>query len=173
MRDSGQQTRSDHEEAPKLGAVLDFMRLVWGVDHALQRRSKRMNVQLGVTGPQRFVVRLIGKYPGISPKRIADILHLDKSTLSGVLQRLETRGLVARRADQRDGRRAELRLTAKGRGLDGVKQGTVEAAARRSLVKTTPQQLAAASLVLEALATELLREEKPPAHRAAKKAGDR
>ena len=173
MSDPVQQTPPDDEAAPKLGAVLDFMRLVWGVDHALQRRSKRMNSELGVTGPQRLVVRVIGKYPGVSAGRIADILHLDKSTLSGVLQRLETRGLVVRRADQSDGRRAEFRLTAKGRVLDGAKHGTVEAAARRALARTTPTQLAAASLVLEALATELLREEKLRPRRAAKKTNDR
>ncbi len=37
-------------ELPPLGKVLDFLRLLWAVDHGLNRTSKRMEVELGVTG---------------------------------------------------------------------------------------------------------------------------
>ena len=36
-----------------LDATLDFMRLLWAIEHGLQRSSKRMEATLGVTGPQR------------------------------------------------------------------------------------------------------------------------
>ena len=49
-----------------LGAVLEFMRSLWGVNHALESRSRRMKVRYGVTGPERMVVRLVGRFPGIS-----------------------------------------------------------------------------------------------------------
>ncbi len=53
-----------------LGAALDFMRLLWAMDHDLQRRSKRMEVELGVTGLQRIVIRLIGRFPGVTAGRL-------------------------------------------------------------------------------------------------------
>src|SRR5262245_12919681 len=107
-----------------LGEVLEFMRLVWAVDHGLQASSKRMRSRHGVTGPQRLFVRLVGKFPGISASEIAAILHLDKSTLSVIARRLEVRGDVVRKADQSDRRRAGLHLTRKGHQIDAIRTGT-------------------------------------------------
>src|SRR5438477_12850275 len=120
----------DDEKGPPLGAVLDFMRLLWAVDHSLQSASKRMESTFGITGPQRLVVRIVGRFPGIAAGRVAEILHVHPSTLTGILRRLETRGVLQRRIDPRDGRRALFGLTAKGRKLDTVKTGTVEQAVR-------------------------------------------
>ena len=117
----------------ELGPVLDFMRALWALDHALQSASKRMEATRGVTAPQRLVLRIVGRFPGISAGEAAEILYLHPSTLTGVLKRLERRGLLARRQDPADGRRALLQLTAKGRGVDRLRNGTVEAAVRRAL----------------------------------------
>ena len=37
-----------------LSPELEFMRLLWAVEHGLQTTSKRMARRIGVTGPQRF-----------------------------------------------------------------------------------------------------------------------
>jgi len=123
----------DDGRGPPLGAVLDFMRLLWAVDHSLQSASKRMESVFGITGPQRLVVRIVGRFPGIAAGRVAEILHVHPSTLTGILKRLEMRGVLQRRSDPRDARRALFGLTAKGRKLDTVKTGTVELAVRRVL----------------------------------------
>src|SRR5512146_1996532 len=72
-------------ESPVLGDVLEFMRLIWGISHGLQSTSKRMEAQLGITGPQRLVVRIVGRCPGVSARELAHTLHLHPSTLTGVL----------------------------------------------------------------------------------------
>jgi hypothetical protein len=54
---------------PQLGDVLDFMRLIWAVDHALQKASKRMKTAIGVTGPQRLVIQIVARFPGIEVSR--------------------------------------------------------------------------------------------------------
>src|SRR5437763_8875474 len=130
-------------KGPPLGAVLDFMRLLWAVDHSLQSASKRMESIFGITGPQRLVVRIVGRFPGIAAGRVAEILHVHPSTLTGILRRLETRGVLQRRIDPRDGRRALFGLTAKGRKLDTVKTGTVEQAVGRGRTRD-PHKIAAA-----------------------------
>src|SRR5437016_12619726 len=111
------EAQGEDKEAP-LGAVLDFMRLLWAVDHSLQSASKRMESTFGITGPQRLVVRIVGRFPGIAAGRVAEILHVHPSTLTGILKRLEMRGILQRPADPRDARRALFGLTAKGRKLD-------------------------------------------------------
>src|SRR5882724_902944 len=147
-------TEALDEKGPPLGAVLDFMRVLWGLDHALQSASKRMESAFGMTGPQRLVVRIVGRFPGIAAGRVAQILHVHPSTLTGILKRLEARGLLQRRADPRDARRALFILTPRGRKLDIVRTGIVERAVRRVLGKD-PTKIAAAQEVLNALSDEL------------------
>jgi MarR family transcriptional regulator, organic hydroperoxide resistance regulator len=148
------QPQAEEPREPPLGAVLDFMRLLWAVDHALQSASKRMEASFGVTGPQRLVLRIVGRFPGIAAGRVAEILHVHPSTLTGILKRLEARGMLQRRSDPRDARRALFGLTAKGRKLDTVRTGAVEQAVRRVLARE-PGKVAATQEVLAALSEEL------------------
>lgn len=138
-----------------LPEVLQFMRLLWGVAHALDRTSKRMNQQLGVTGPQRLVLRVVGLFPGLSAGELAHILHVHPSTLTGVLQRLAEQQLVERTAAESDRRRAQLRLTGKGRRINHITNGTVEAAVGRALKRSSPRDRAAAQRVFAALTRAL------------------
>ena len=118
--------------------MLDFIRTLWALDHALQSASKRLEVRAGITAPQRFVVRIVGRYPGVSAGELSEILHLHPSTLTGVLRRLVDRGLLERRPDPADARRALLHLSTKGRAVDTLRNGTVEAAVRRALGRLRP-----------------------------------
>lgn len=140
---------------PPLGAVLDFMRLVWAVDHALQRRSKQMERTLGVTGPQRLVLRIVGRFPGISAGDLARLLHVHPSTLTGILVRLEKHGSIRRRSDPRDRRRTLVGLTDRGRRLDVASEGTIEAAVAHALSNASTQEVRAAREVLVAIAESL------------------
>ena len=140
---------------PPLTPALDFMRTLWALDHAFQSASKRMETRLGVTSPQRLVVRIVGQTPGVSAGEVAEVLHLHPSTLTGILKRLQRRGLVARRPDPRDGRRALLVLTARGRTVDALRTGTVEAAVRRVLRSQPESAVRAARDFAAHLAREL------------------
>src|SRR5262245_31917515 len=118
--------RADSEAS--LPDVLQFMQLFWAVAHGLERRSKRMAGSMGVTGPQRLVLRVVGLYPGLSAGDLARMLHVHPSTLTGVLRRLVAQGLLARVQHRTDRRRAVLRLTANGARVNRTHRGTVEAA---------------------------------------------
>lgn len=124
------------------------MRLIWQVDHALQRTSKRMESTLGVTAPQRFVIRIVARFPGIPAGQLAKLLHLHPSTLTGIVQRLDQRGLLRRRIDPRDARRTLLVLTGKGRAFNVHTAGTVEACVEQVLSRTANRKIAAAREVL-------------------------
>lgn len=159
---------------PRLGEVLDFLRLMWAADHALQAASKRMRTSLGVTGPQRLVIRIVSRFPGLPAGQIARLLHVHPSTLTGILKRLERQGLVRRRPDPRDGRRSFVGVTEKGRRLAAAGAGTVEAAVEQVLAAMSPAQVEGARAVLVALAvalearSERPRPRRPPAYRGVK-----
>lgn len=116
-----------------LGPVLEFLGELWALDHALQRASKAMAGELGVTAEQRMIVRIVGRYPGITPGQLARLLRVDASTLSTSLHRLLARGLIARRRDVRDRRRVTLGLTSAGHMLDVPAAPSVESAVEEVL----------------------------------------
>lgn len=151
---SKKESRSDRDV---LGVALDFMRLLWAVDHGLQRRSKRMEAELGVTGMQRIVIRLIGRFPDIAAGRLADLVHVHPSTLTGVLRRLVERGFVSRERDPGDARRSRFTLLAPGETIDATQAGTVEAAVRRALARISTDEADATRKVLAIVAEELAR----------------
>lgn len=138
-----------------LGNVLEFMRLIWAISHGLQATSKRMEAEHGVTGPQRLVVRILGRLPNASAGQLAGILHVHPSTLTGILRRLEDRDVIVRRSDEQDARRIRLRLTAKGREIDNLSAGTVEAAVTKVLRAAPAAKVKAAEDLLAALAIAL------------------
>lgn len=138
-----------------LPEVLQFMQVMWRVVHGLEQRSKRMAARTGITGPQRLVLRLVALNPGISPRELADLLHLHPSTVTGVLQRLDRQRLLVREAHAADGRRAVLTLSAKGRRANRVTAGTVEAEIGAVLRSLSAHDRACARRVLEAIAARV------------------
>jgi DNA-binding MarR family transcriptional regulator len=131
------------------------MRLLWGIEHALQRRSKRMKTRVGVTGPQRLVLRVVGRFPGISAGELARVVKLHPSTITGILQRLVAARLLRREADPNDSRRARLWITARASRHARVSTGTVEATVRRVLQRWSPSDIERARALLAELARAL------------------
>ena len=149
-------TRQPAGEDPfQLEPVLDFMRLLWSVQHGLQRMSKKMESEFGITGPQRLVLRVIGRFPDVSAGQLAHIVRLHPSTITGILQRLVGRGLIERKRDPRDSRRTRLRLKPSAVPYTRTSPGTVEKAVTLALEKVGTANVLAARKVLTAVANGL------------------
>ena len=139
----------------ELEPVLEFMRSLWAFDHALHRASIRMEATLGLTAQQRFVVRMLGRLPGLRPAQLAELLHVDRGSVTALIKRLEARGFARRRPDQSDGRSVRLSLTARGAKLDAPARVSVEHAVASVLSRTSAKDLAAVRRVLVRLVTAL------------------
>ena len=72
---------------------------------------------LGLTYPQYLVMLVLWEGDAIAVSELGQRLTLDSGTLTPLLKRLETSGLVARQRDADDERRVLLKLTAAGRAL--------------------------------------------------------
>jgi MarR family transcriptional regulator, lower aerobic nicotinate degradation pathway regulator len=71
--------------------------------------------------------------PGIDVTRLSEIMDFDRSTLGGVMERLELKGYVRRRATVEDKRIKLLEVTKQGRALLDEIEPHVERAQRRIL----------------------------------------
>jgi putative acetyltransferase len=69
----------------------------------------------GLTLSQCHALMEIGDHTGLDQRALAEILRLDTSTTSRVVERLAARGWVRGRRDPADGRRRLLELTTRGR----------------------------------------------------------
>jgi DNA-binding MarR family transcriptional regulator len=138
-----------------LDETLDFMRLLWSIEHGLQKQSKRMEAELGLTGPQRLVLRIVGQFPGLSAGELAGVVKLHPSTITGILQRLVKRRLLRRERDPDDSRRTRLWAAPAAKRYTRRSSGTVEHSVRRVLANRAGQQARGARAVLAALARVL------------------
>ncbi len=68
----------------------------------------------GISKSQCFLVVEIGRKPGVSVKELADILHVDKSSVSRSVEELVQKGYVERRSSKEDRRYVTLNLLPKG-----------------------------------------------------------
>jgi DNA-binding MarR family transcriptional regulator len=84
---------------------------------ALRVSSRGAQKELGISGAQLFVLQRLAEARAVSLGALAERTHTDPSSVSVVVSRLVERGLVRRTASPDDARRAEIRLTARGRAL--------------------------------------------------------
>lgn len=129
--------------------------MIWAVEHALQAASKRMSTRFNVTGTQRFVVRMVGRNPGLGAGELAAQLHDHPSTLTGVLHRLVDRGVLHRTVDAHDRRRARLELTELGRKVDALHEGTIEHAVSVALSRISQADVEVTRRVFDTLVSAL------------------
>ena len=84
---------------------------------AFQRASDAHIRHSGLTPPQFDIVVTLGNTDGMTFKELGSRTLITKGTLTGVVDRLEARGLVARAASPTDGRSTLVKLTPEGERL--------------------------------------------------------
>ncbi len=73
----------------------------------------------GITYQQLLVLAELWQEDTRTPGQLADALHLDSSTISGLLNRMEKQDLIVRRPDARDRRAVRVQVTSRGREISG------------------------------------------------------
>jgi MarR family transcriptional regulator, organic hydroperoxide resistance regulator len=142
---------------PRLdGSILTFLQVIWRLEHAVERASKRMEDTIGISGPQRFALRLLGHRPGLGAGELAQAMHLHPSTVTGMIQRLEVRGYVKRVAHPTDGRRMHLHLTPAGARVTRARP-TIEHAVRTTRAQCPAAKQRAAADLLDRFSRELMK----------------
>lgn len=90
---------------------------VYAAAHAFNRVYKPLLDELGLTYPQYLVMVALWGEDRQTVRGIGNHLHLESSTLTPLIKRLETAGLVKRERDNVDERQVRVGLTDAGREL--------------------------------------------------------
>jgi len=104
---------------------------------------------LGVTPGQYGVLRCLWDENAQTAKRLADRLVLDGSTITGILDRMEQKGLIEKQTDPKDRRAMQVMLTPKGKKLQKPVSEAIETANRRALLRLNQTEAEFLKNVLE------------------------
>lgn len=90
---------------------------LYSANHAMSRVYAPLLADLGLTYPQFLVLMSLWAEDGQTVGALGRALQLETNTLTPLLKRLESQGLVARRRDEADERQVRITLTDAGRAL--------------------------------------------------------
>lgn len=90
---------------------------IYSANHAFNRVYKPLLARLGLTYPQYLVMLVLWERDDQPVGAIGDRLFLESSTLTPLLKRLETAGLIRRARAREDERQVRVSLTERGRAL--------------------------------------------------------
>lgn len=101
---------------PRLDEQLCFA--LYSASRAVTAAYRPLLEELELTYPQYLVLMVLWEEEPCTVGHLGDRLHLDSGTLSPLLKRLESAGLVRRQRSATDERRVEISLTDRGRALE-------------------------------------------------------
>ena len=142
-----------------VGGVLDNLMRVFQVVHGYSKRAERVR---GLTGPQLWAVTVLSESKPVRVSELARRMYLNPSTVVGILNRLESRGLVSRTRSREDRRVVAVALTGKGRRLVSKVPEVAQGLLLTGLEGLSPRDLKAVSEGLEVLVRILGARRMPP-----------
>lgn len=96
---------------------------VYAASRLITREYQPYLDQLGITYPQYLVLLVLWEKDGIPVTEVADKLILNTNTLTPLLKRMETMGILKRRRSDKDERKVVISLTEKGVKLKNKASG--------------------------------------------------
>lgn len=90
---------------------------LYAVSRAITRRYTPLLKSLGLTYTQYLVMMALWEHTSATVHELGELLCLDSGTLTPMLKKMEAKGLLTRRRDERDERRVIVRITPKGQAL--------------------------------------------------------
>jgi len=78
---------------------------------AIDLHSRSLKQRFGLTGPQLIILEALVELGECSITELSEAISLSLATVTGILSRLESRGLIERRRDDTDRRKVLVRVT--------------------------------------------------------------
>ncbi|PID72561.1 MAG: MarR family transcriptional regulator [Desulfobulbus propionicus] len=92
----------------------DVLIAIRKITKSISMNSKSLVKRVGLTGPQLLILQAINSTGEAAIGQVAKTICLSQATATGILERLEKRGLVTRRRSNSDRRRVLVQVTEAG-----------------------------------------------------------
>ena len=135
---------------------LKSIRLLAECMQGFERLSSEQARRSGLTHPQFDIIATLGNTSGMSYKELGEKTLITKGTLTGVIERLEQKGLVERQRNDCDKRSFFVRLTAEGEATFNAAFPKVMEMGRKLFADYREEDLAALEKNLSKLKTVIM-----------------
>jgi DNA-binding MarR family transcriptional regulator len=139
--------KSEHFDTPFF-----FLSRVQRANRLAAQFVERAGRDLDLTGPEAHVLGYVQSYPGGPLSELLRVFGYKRSTLTSILDRLQSRGLVQREISPADRRSFLVRVTPAGRRVANSAQRVAVDLERRIAALVSPTDAAAMDRVLAAFA---------------------
>jgi MarR family transcriptional regulator, organic hydroperoxide resistance regulator len=129
---------------------------------AINEYSRNAEKDTGLTGPQLWAIKIIAGSALINVSELARRMYLHPATVVGILDRLESKGLVQRTRSTEDRRVVEIDLTAQGRVVVGQAPEVAQDLLVKGLESLSGEKLSHVSECMRELVRILGAEDFPP-----------
>ncbi len=115
------------------------------ISNLIQREVDRQEAEKGddaLTGINRFIIRHLAHHRNedIFQKDLEEVFSARRSTMSVVLYRMETKGLLTRTSVKQDARLKKITLTEKGERLHEEMESAIEALEEKLMSGFSPEE---------------------------------
>jgi DNA-binding MarR family transcriptional regulator len=142
---------SDHED--------DVLRSLRRIIRAVDLYSRRLLAEHGLSSPQLICLRQLAAQGPLTSGQLAAQVNLSPATLSGILDRLEARGLIKRARQAQDKRRVVVEISPEGAALAAKAPSSLQDNFLRELRALAPAEQAEISRVLRKLVSMMAAEQ--------------
>jgi DNA-binding MarR family transcriptional regulator len=108
---------SESQQVPATRHGLRVLQALRQIIRAVDLYSRHLLREYEITGPQLITLLTVKEYELVTVSAIAGHIYLSPSTVIGILDRLETKGLIRRDRDLKDRRLVHVSLTEQGKAL--------------------------------------------------------
>ncbi|MGI5144010.1 MarR family winged helix-turn-helix transcriptional regulator [Streptomyces sp. CA-106110] len=115
----GNETDVEQVQTPENSLLLEDQMCfaLYAAQRALTNRYRPLLEELDLTYPQYLVMLVLWEHGALPIKTLGTLLQLDYGTLTPLLKRLQTHGLIRRERQASDERSVQITLTAQGAEL--------------------------------------------------------
>lgn len=96
---------------------LEILRNLRKIIRAVDLNSKKLSSESNLTSPQILSLTAIAQNGPMTLAEIAAAIHLSSSTMVGIIDRLEAKGLLARERSTKDRRQVFINITTEGKKI--------------------------------------------------------
>lgn len=138
-----------HNDIPEERHDLKILQALRRIIRSVDLHSRKLSMQHNITAPQLVTLLAIADHGPVTIAGLSSEIHLSPSTLVGIIDRLENKGLVERKRDTQDRRRVFIQITKHGKKFSSSAPSPLQERLAQSLEALTPLERSTIALSLE------------------------
>jgi DNA-binding MarR family transcriptional regulator len=148
----GQKSMMTREpQVPARSYELRILQSLRRIIRAVDIHSRKLATQHKITGPQLGCLLAVKENGPITSSRLAQKVYLSPSTIVGIVDRLEEKGLVQRRRDSKDRRLIHICITEAGEDLVAAAPSLLQDTLANALLELPESEQISITMALEKL----------------------